>query len=914
MSATTAGAVTPVKKAAPSRPAKPSSKKRKQPENDESSPPVEGLNAKKPHLMENVAAEVPLEVAAFFQARFNGHLPATNDVLTLLPSPLKCDTLMTFMSSTLTTPFESISGTHYTLSEICSMFLDAFIVSAFGVLVCFNPTEAGARHTFKFVDNLAQFIDITSHLRTGLVRTLLYYRSATVSPNPQQRFTDTYRHTREQVLNRMLLRTTTSKVEQSIYKLMKQCQHWTWWSNVYPTELVFIVAKLLYGCTETVEDEVILATTVKPILDAVFSALPLRTTEEYHKQVHQESVSHVSATLNIALNRATQHPLASQLIINPLQSIQYTNTDQMDNRIHVLMSMDHSIFDGAPVHIIQQCIKTGAFTAASCPQLGHTETAKSMFRTASAEPANLDTLSLSIQIPIGLLIMLSFYNCSSITRLWHNLMLIHIHNILHPDVSITKWTEALQKRGSEWYRVVMAHQNILQTFMNMNLSTIGAVFDRSYKLALNIASGVVDPNDWIISFFTVLAKRPQTEWTWQPISLVGDHPNRFHAYIQAALLARADAAPPLLEEMWAISNERRLLATSAAESINFRTYNWSIVYQSEQEELQLLWSKAPWWKTIEAPVACSNGLNLSGAILHRMEVDKNVRMAQSTTVVRSDQFGKKYWYKYSVPTSAAVAAELNTLCRDTPRSPYVQRPQKIYMTAEHEQCLLAWFKPVLLALFGGERHLNLQLFSPKKTLDDLVADSAHDSMLVGFFQMCLQRFYNYSRDDVYLDMSLYYAVSPEFLSPLMIQHLVHMANTCLFESTSSFRVTDVTAVQHDKSLAISKTTKTVQIFAMNAPYIPSNSMALDTWIYSSRPAVMSSDYDFTAPDKLLIVMKTGEWYILRLHSMYDLTFATDMLYRSSSGPSSAPNHHGSTYGSLSTLLAGAQFIVRTTFM
>ena len=99
-------------------------------------------------------------------------------------------------------------------------------------------------------------------------------------------------------------------IEKNCYLLMKQAQHWAWWSSIFPTELVFIVGRLLYG-----HDEDGWIHSAQLFLEKIFSL---------YIEPHT-----VQVTFRIHIN-SQNVPLFTQLVIDPsvaeLQSLNVSNS------------------------------------------------------------------------------------------------------------------------------------------------------------------------------------------------------------------------------------------------------------------------------------------------------------------------------------------------------------------------------------------------------------------------------------------------------------------------------------------------------------------------------------------------------------------------------------------------------------
>jgi hypothetical protein len=710
--------------------------------------------------------------------------------------------------------YQVVGGSSFQLDDICAIFMDAFLHSTIGILLSYPSQDEPHKQTLVHLDSLAQFNDMVHRLRGPQANeTKILWISLASRINVSR----TIEEVRAKILNRMISQTADTALDKSIFQLMKLCQLWAWWGTRFATELVFIIAKLLYA--EEAPGEPI--TNVPNFLTQVFTN---------HHHSYAQPLQFCQVPLHLLLNPQLNHqPSSFQLVFDPT-SDPISKLQQGAHPVELASVDGESLYNSTVIHILHQSANNGSAQLLTTSPLEKHHDLKRL-------KGNHELHSLSVTIPLGFYIFMVYNPLLSSMRLWHNILHAHVTR-MSGHRTIEKWNQTLNSNGKLWYKNLTAHQDIFKVFMDMTPTKLASVFDRSYTLALNLSTGIEDSNNWILSFLDLLLRRDQTMWSWpsfEPTSgTVKDYLNQVQTLVG-------------MDHLWNASTQRALLTHTFAKGSG--NYYWDLVYQPEHDEVRLISADTPWWKKPNPETEelyMNNGCQTRDVKLHSIE--KPVLLRSQKRILNCEE--QDDTWLFSKETNANGQRDILHLLIQPPTS----------SSSLLNRC--SWLPTVLLDFFGRDLPLSFSLPNSRgnSTLQSLFSRDGEERM-AAFLRYVYQKFYvSKSTSSDLLLTNLLFANNPEYLPLPFSQILLH-----------SF---------HEFFLSEGTENGPLVLHSQYAPYIPHNSIGLDTWAY-----LMSSDYstsiaDTKKPDALLMILKSGAWLVVELECFYGITFAARVLYQS----------------------------------
>lgn len=666
---------------------------------------------------------------------------------------------------------DTISPDVCNLDMLCKLFLENFIYSERGILLFYE------NNTCEYIEELAHFPRFIAALRAkeapSPIKCLLVCPVKKPSTMTLQQVFD---HV-QTILAPMIQRTVESTVETNLYFLFCQTKLWTWWGSLYPVELVFILSKLWFSESPDQLGELL--------------------------QFCYTNNSHPPHTKTISVQFYLDDDFTQWNILFSVQHLQKQfKTMNVQFQNDTIASQD-GLYDTI---LLRQYIPNGHLEIRWLEPFA--------LSTALKQPP------MTVDIPLEMAIFFIYHKNVPLMSQWHNILRAFLV-LCSGKKSIESQTSHLQTIGKEWYQQISSRQDIFFRVMHLTAGQLGALFDPSYKVAMNLASYFVSSTDWIAQFWSVISKTSHSKsaspWTWP----LYEESMTIKQYFNALL------TPNLLQKMW-IHSLHRLSMSNVSVDLDRAAPHWMLVIQPELDELRLLYSPTKWW-TSSNPLNCTieyhNGTQLRNTELSSTE--KTFYFPTQINIVNSSQYESQFnqWKQprsfHLVLTSTAPARPALPPC--------------------------SWLVPVLEALFGSTHPLQMG-----KNISSLFGSRPELGSQVIRFIAGEEEF------------SPLFLQNPETLPTALVQSLLYSIRTALLREPAPVYSSGHPHVPGN-SIAL-------DTWSFLVHYNNNHSFSDQFQLNPENGAIKR--------DTLLLILKTGGWLIVELNRYAKITFTSKVLYRS----------------------------------
>lgn len=685
--------------------------------------------------------------------------------------------------------------------------------------------------------------------------------------------------------------TCDSLYDASWLRTLKTWQWWMWWSSTFPTEFVFLIARLL--CQQ---DAMVM-------LGLLF--------EPQNWSVSKTTWATIECPFHIIIGKS------GDPVWFPLYGLTYLDVN--DHLPSLFQNQHVAKYDSSymrlntPVFVIQQGLNHG-----------HVQIMKKLNENVTSCSAKLEdnltqsltqlhweckTLAWSIPIPLFVLSLISQVG-TDVMPLWQNILQSHLSRISkykHVEHRMSQLSEV----SGNWYRNLTGHQAVFQPFLGMGMPKMSEYIVTAYSLGINFSSGFVDAYDWLVSWFqfmqgqsqlnqsALLAIFKRSEPRAQNALLGLPEPDEHSRILQQFsnvtqlckdLLFGENA---LLARVLLISMERHLVGKSFIEPVP-SNYHWKVVLNNQ--ELFLYTCESPWWEPSPPPFKTMS-LLLQNDTHGKIKLDSSETSIEKTTIHKTkDQQSLRNSKLYSnrMPLNATLQIQVfngrtrrpaSTLTRYQAKDREVN--ETVYLTSDDFYALypfekkgiteydenkgidysacesavakvnLTWLKSLLVAFFNNIPETVIkrrQVVHLKQALDENIIPLPRLLTKIYLDMM------GYSPADM-LEFTMMLS-HPETVPPLMIQFLMELIYSSYLQSSNNNILS-----------------------SLWSPYIPASSLVLDTVTYLQLGKNQNNELQSTDDCKhnnMLLVTASGQYIVVCLQRIYGITFDVEVTYLSSS--------------------------------